>query len=79
MSALNGEQLEALSVFIAQCLSYDSYTSDSILERLRFLKNKLYLFDPNKKEPAFDEKDFLEKLRSLNEQIQSIETASDRG
>ncbi|WRF02740.1 RecB-like helicase [Helicobacter pylori] len=78
LSALNGEQLEELSVFIAQCLSYDSYTSDSILERLRFLKNKLYLFDPNKKEPAFDEKGFLEKLRSLNEQIQSIETASDR-
>ncbi len=78
LSALNGEQLEELSVFIAQCLSYDSYTSDSILERLRFLKNKLYLFDPNKKEPAFDEKGFLEKLRSLNQQIQSIETASDR-
>ncbi|RVZ96558.1 RecB-like helicase [Helicobacter pylori] len=78
LSALNGEQLEKLSVFIAQCLSYDSYTSDSILERLRFLKNKLYLFDPNKKEPAFDEEGFLEKLRSLNEQIQSIETASDR-
>lgn len=78
LSALNGEQLEELSVFIAQCLSYDSYTSDSVLERLRFLKNKLYLFDPNKKEPAFDEEGFLEKLRSLNEQIQSIETASDR-
>ncbi|MGL2538766.1 RecB-like helicase [Helicobacter pylori] len=78
LSALNGEQLEELSVFIAQCLSYDNYTSDSILERLRFLKNKLYLFDPNKKEPAFDEEGFLEKLRSLNEQIQSIETASDR-
>ncbi|WP_120853214.1 RecB-like helicase [Helicobacter pylori] len=78
LSALNGEQLEALSVFIAQCLSYDNYTSDSVLERLRFLKNKLYLFDPNKKEPAFDEESFLEKLRSLNEQIQSIETASDR-
>ncbi|WRC57342.1 RecB-like helicase [Helicobacter pylori] len=78
LSALNGEQLEELSIFIAQCLSYESYTSDSILERLRFLKNKLYLFDPNKKEPAFDEKGFLEKLRSLNEQIQSIETASDR-
>ncbi|MCQ2810490.1 RecB-like helicase [Helicobacter pylori] len=78
LSALNGEQLEELSVFITQCLSYDNYTSDSILERLRFLKNKLYLFDPNKKEPAFDEKGFLEKLRSLNEQIQSIETASDR-
>ncbi len=78
LSALNGEQLEELSVFIAQCLSYDSYTSDSVLERLRFLKNKLYLFDPNKKEPAFDEKGFLEKLRSLNEQIQGIETASDR-
>ncbi|EKE96167.1 uvrD/REP helicase N-terminal domain protein [Helicobacter pylori R056a] len=77
LSALNGEQLEELSVFIAQCLSYESYTSDSILERLRFLKNKLYLFDPNKKEPAFDEEGFLEKLRSLNEQIQSIETASD--
>ncbi|WP_024949541.1 RecB-like helicase [Helicobacter pylori] len=77
LSALNGEQLEELSVFIAQCLSYDNYTSDSILERLRFLKNKLYLFDPNKKEPAFDEKDFLEKLRSLNQQIQSVETASD--
>ncbi len=77
LSALNNEQLEELSVFIAQCLSYDSYTSDSILERLRFLKNKLYLFDPNKKEPAFDEKGFLEKLRSLNQQIQSIETASD--
>ncbi|EQL57545.1 recombinase RecB [Helicobacter pylori FD535] len=76
LSALNGEQLEELSVFIAQCLSYDSYTSDSILERLRFLKNKLYLFDPNKKEPAFDEEGFLEKLRSLNQQIQSIETAS---
>ncbi len=78
LSTLNNKQLEELSVFIAQCLSYDSYTSDSILERLRFLKNKLYLFDPNKKEPAFDEKGFLEKLRSLNEQIQSIETASDR-
>lgn len=76
LSALNNEQLEELSVFIAQCLSYDSYTSDSILERLRFLKNKLYLFDPNKKEPAFDEEGFLEKLRSLNQQIQSIETAS---
>ncbi|GAA8301838.1 RecB-like helicase [Helicobacter pylori] len=76
LSALNGEQLEELSVFIAQCLSYNNYTSDSILERLRFLKNKLYLFDPNKKEPAFDEEGFLEKLRSLNQQIQSIETAS---
>ncbi|GAA7570529.1 RecB-like helicase [Helicobacter pylori] len=76
LSALNGGQLEELSVFIAQCLSYDSYTSDSILERLRFLKNKLYLFDPNKKEPAFDEEGFLEKLRNLNQQIQSIETAS---
>lgn len=78
LSALNSEQLEELSVFITQCLSHESYTSDSILERLRFLKNKLYLFDPNKKEPAFDEKGFLEKLRSLNNQIQSIETASDR-
>ncbi|MGL2872196.1 RecB-like helicase [Helicobacter pylori] len=78
LSALNSEQLEELSVFITQCLSYDNYTSDSILERLRFLKNKLYLFDPNKKELAFDEEGFLEKLRSLNEQIQSIETASDR-
>lgn len=76
LSALNNKQLEELSVFITQCLSYDSYTSDSILERLRFLKNKLYLFDPNKKEPAFDEKGFLEKLRSLNKQIQNIETAS---
>ncbi|WJJ02820.1 RecB-like helicase [Helicobacter pylori] len=76
LSALNNEQLEELSVFIAQCLSYDNYTSDSILERLRFLKNKLYLFDPNKKEPAFDEEGFLEKLRSLNKQIQNIETAS---
>ncbi|GAA8755592.1 RecB-like helicase [Helicobacter pylori] len=76
LSALNNEQLEELSVFIAQCLSYDSYTSDSVLERLRFLKNKLYLFDPNKKEPAFDEEGFLEKLRSLNQQIQNIETAS---
>ncbi|GAA8096426.1 RecB-like helicase [Helicobacter pylori] len=76
LSALNNKQLEELSVFIAQCLSYDSYTSDSILERLRFLKNKLYLFDPNKKEPAFDEEGFLEKLRSLNQQIQNIETAS---
>ncbi len=78
LSALNGEQLEELSVFIAQCLSYDNYTSDSISERLRSLKNKLYLFDPNKKEPAFDEEGFLEKLRSLNQQIQSIETVSDR-
>ncbi|UOR22240.1 RecB-like helicase [Helicobacter pylori] len=77
LSALNNEQLEELSVFIAQCLSYDSYTSDSILERLRFLKNKLYLFDPNKKESAFDEEGFLEKLRNLNRQIQSVETASD--
>ncbi len=76
LSALNNEQLEELSVFIAQCLSYDSYTSDSILEWLRFLKNKLYLFDPNKKESAFDEEGFLEKLRSLNRQIQSVETAS---
>ncbi len=77
LSTLNNKQLEELSVFIAQCLSYDSYTSDSVLERLRFLKNKLYLFDPNKKEPAFDEKGFLDKLRSLNQQIQSVETASD--
>ncbi|MGL2567061.1 RecB-like helicase [Helicobacter pylori] len=76
LSALNSEQLEELSAFIVQCLSYESYTSDSILKRLRFLKNKLYLFDPNKKEPAFDEKGFLEKLRSLNNQIQNIETAS---
>ncbi|WP_208377302.1 RecB-like helicase [Helicobacter pylori] len=78
LSALNSEQLEELSAFIVQCLSYESYTSDSILERLRFLKNKLYLFDPNKKEPVFDEEGFLEKLRSLNNQIQSIEIASDR-
>ncbi len=77
LSALDNKQLEELSVFIAQCLSYDGYTSDSVLERLRFLKNKLYLFDPNKKEPAFDEEGFLEKLRSLNQQIQSVETASD--
>ncbi|GAA9105408.1 RecB-like helicase [Helicobacter pylori] len=77
LNALNNKQLEELSVFIAQCLSYDNYTSDSILERLRFLKNKLYLFDPNKKELAFDEKGFLEKLRNLNKQIQSVETASD--
>ncbi|GAA8541431.1 RecB-like helicase [Helicobacter pylori] len=76
LSALDNEQLEELSVFIAQCLSYDSYTSDSVLERLRFLKNKLYLFDPNKKDPVFDEERFLEKLRSLNQQIQNIETAS---
>ncbi|WP_187879303.1 RecB-like helicase [Helicobacter pylori] len=76
LSALNNEQLEELSAFIVQCLSYDKYTSDSILKRLRFLKNKLYLFDPNKKEPVFDEEGFLEKLRSLNNQIQSIETAS---
>ncbi|EMG95298.1 UvrD/REP helicase [Helicobacter pylori GAM119Bi] len=78
LSALNSEQLEELSAFIVQCLSHESYTSDSILKRLRFLKNKLYLFDPNKKEPIFDEKGFLEKLRSLNNQIQSIEIASDR-
>ncbi|WP_100966859.1 RecB-like helicase [Helicobacter pylori] len=78
LSALNGEQLEELSAFTAQCLSHDSYTSDSILERLRFLKNKLYLFNSNKKELAFDEEGFLEKLRSLNQQIQSIETASDK-
>lgn len=76
LSALNNEQLEELSVFITQCLSYDSYTSDSVLERLRFLKNKLYLFDPNKKDPIFDEEGFLEKLRNLNRQIQNIETAS---
>ncbi|WP_154421328.1 RecB-like helicase [Helicobacter pylori] len=76
LSALDNKQLEELSVFIAQCLSYDSYTSDSILERLRFLKNKLYLFDPNKKDPVFNEEGFLEKLRSLNQQIQSVETAS---
>ncbi|GAA8978970.1 RecB-like helicase [Helicobacter pylori] len=78
LSALNNKQLEELSVFIAQCLSYDNYTSDSVLEWLRFLKNKLYLFDPNKKEPAFDEEGFLEKLRNLNKQIQSVETASDK-
>ncbi|GAA7789819.1 RecB-like helicase [Helicobacter pylori] len=76
LSALDNKQLEELSVFITQCLSYDSYTSDSILERLRFLKNKLYLFDPNKKDPVFNEESFLEKLRSLNQQIQNIETAS---
>ncbi|GAA7337373.1 RecB-like helicase [Helicobacter pylori] len=78
LSALDNKQLEELSAFIAQCLSYDNYTSDSILERLRFLKNKLYLFDLNKKELAFDEEGFLEKLRSLNKQIQSVETASDK-
>ncbi len=77
LSALNNEQLNELSVFITQCLSHDNYTSDSILEWLRFLKNKLYLFDPNKKEPVFDEEGFLGKLRSLNQQIQNIETASD--
>ncbi len=76
LSALDNKQLEELSVFIAQCLSYDSYTSDSVLERLRFLKNKLYLFDPNKKDPVFNEEGFLEKLRSLNQQIQNVETAS---
>ncbi|TPH90197.1 RecB-like helicase [Helicobacter pylori] len=76
LSALDNKQLEELSVFIAQCLSYDSYTSDSVLEWLRFLKNKLYLFDPNKKDPVFNEEGFLEKLRSLNQQIQNIETAS---
>ncbi|GAA8645628.1 RecB-like helicase [Helicobacter pylori] len=76
LSALNSEQLEELSTFIVQCLSYESYTSDSILKRLRFLKNKLYLFDSNKQEPTFDEEGFLEKLRSLNNQIQNIETAS---
>ncbi len=76
LSALNSEQLEELSVFIG--LSCDSYTSDSILERLRFLKNKLYLFDFNKREPVFDEEGFLEKLRRLKKQIQSIETASDK-
>ncbi|WP_124733640.1 RecB-like helicase [Helicobacter pylori] len=76
LSALDNKQLEELSVFITQCLSYDSYTSDSILERLHFLKNKLYLFDPNKKDPVFNEEGFLEKLRSLNQQIQSVETAS---
>ncbi|WP_120921080.1 RecB-like helicase [Helicobacter pylori] len=76
LSALNSEQLEELSAFIVQCLSYDNYTSDSILKQLRFLKNKLYLFDPNKKDPVFDEEGFLEKLRSLNNQIQSIEIAS---
>ncbi|GAA7821624.1 RecB-like helicase [Helicobacter pylori] len=76
LSALDNKQLNELSVFIAQCLSYDSYTSDSVLEWLRFLKNKLYLFDPNKKDPAFDEEGFLEKLRSLNQQIQSVEAAS---
>ncbi|GAA8075045.1 RecB-like helicase [Helicobacter pylori] len=78
LSALNSEQLEELSVFITQCLSHDSYTSDSILKQLRFLKNKLYLFDPNKRELAFDEEGFLEKLRSLNKQIQSTEKASDK-
>ncbi|MUU64888.1 RecB-like helicase [Helicobacter pylori] len=78
LSALNSEQLEELSAFIVQCLSYESYTSDSILKRLRFLKNKLYLFDSDKQEPTFDEEGFLEKLRSLNNQIQSIETASDK-
>ncbi len=77
LSALDNKQLEELSVFITQCLSYDSYTSDSVLERLHFLKNKLYLFDLNKKEPAFDEESFLKKLRSLNKQIQSVETESD--
>ncbi|WP_434633811.1 RecB-like helicase [Helicobacter pylori] len=76
LSALDNKQLEELSVFITQRLSYDSYTSDSVLERLRFLKNKLYLFDPNKKDPVFNEEGFLEKLRSLNQQIQNIETAS---
>ncbi len=77
LSALNSEQLEELSVFITQCLSHNSYTSDPILKLLRSLRNKLYLFDPNKREPAFDEEGFLEKLRSLKKQIQSAETARD--
>ncbi len=77
LSALNSEQLEELSVFITQCLSHNSYTSDPILKLLRSLRNKLYLFDPNKREPAFDEEGFLEKLRSLKKQIQNTETASD--
>ncbi|WP_033772834.1 RecB-like helicase [Helicobacter pylori] len=78
LSALNSEQLEELSVFIAQCLSSNSYGSDSVLEQLHFLKNKLYLFDFNQQELAFDEEAFLKKLRDLNHQIQNIETASDR-
>ncbi len=77
LSALNSEQLEELSVFITQCLSHNSYTSNSILKLLRSLRNKLYLFDPNKREPAFDEEGFLEKPRNLNKQIQSTEIASD--
>ncbi len=77
LSTLNSEQLEELSVFITQCLSHNSYTSDSILKLLRSLRNKLYLFDPNKRELAFDEEGFLEKPRSLKKQIQSTETASD--
>ncbi len=77
LSTLNSEQLEELSVFITQCLSHNSYTSDSILKLLRSLRNKLYLFDPNKRELAFDEEGFLEKLRSLNKQIQNTETARD--
>ncbi len=76
LSALNSEQLEELSVFITQCLSYDSYTSDSVLGQLHFLKNKLYLFDFNQQEIAFDEEAFLKKLRDLNHRIQNIETAS---
>ncbi|WP_120815163.1 RecB-like helicase [Helicobacter pylori] len=78
LSALNNEQLEELSVFIAQCLSSNSYGSDSVLEQLRSLKNKLYLFDFNQQELAFDEEAFLKKLRDLNRQIQNTETASNK-
>ncbi len=78
LSALNSEQLEELSVFIAQCLSSNSYGSDSVLEQLHFLKNKLYLFDFNQQELAFDEEAFLKKLRDLNHQIQNTETASNK-
>ncbi|WP_104687369.1 RecB-like helicase [Helicobacter acinonychis] len=77
LSALDSEQLKELSVFVAQCLS-DENRSDSVLEQLRFLKNKLYLFDFNKQEIVFDEEVFLKKLRDLNHQIQNIETASDK-
>ncbi|WP_104748365.1 RecB-like helicase [Helicobacter cetorum] len=77
LNVLDSKQLKELSVFITQCLSYESYKSEQVLEQLRFLKNKQYLFALSKQKPIFDEERFLKKLRELKNKIQSIEIASD--
>ncbi|AFI05794.1 RecB-like helicase [Helicobacter cetorum] len=77
LSVLDSKQLKELSVFIAQCLSYESYKNEQVLELVRSLKNKQFLFALSKQKPIFDEERFLGMLRALKAKIQSIEIASD--